>query len=352
MGCQGSKKTYEEGKGTPVSASTTDEAQPTASADEQAAEDAKVKAQAGKSRRAGVAAESVSNETIKDYKKPVHPKDDATKDRIRKTLKENEKMQVLFGHLQGAALDDVINAFDTKDVSEGTDIIKQGDAGDCLYIVAEGTVDIFVARLVDGQLPAGDKGNKVVSFGAGALFDELALMYNAPRAATVVAASSKVSLWVLGAIDFKMLLAQSSQAQYTKYEGWLQAVELLKSLNHFELSKLADILESECFDENEEIIKQGEVGEKFFILEDGSAAAFISGDGGEKEVKKYEKQGDYFGEIALLTAEPRKASVRACKGGCSVVSLSKENFTSILGPITDILKKHVDMYPQYADFLK
>jgi len=137
-----------------------------------------------------------------------------------------------------------------------------------------------------------------------------------------------------------------------KYEGWLSDVEILKNLNHFELAKLADALETECFDAGEDIIKQGEVGEKFYILEDGKAAAFISGGGGEKEVKKYEKQGDYFGEIALLTAEPRKATVRASGEGCSVVSLSKENFTSILGPITDILKKHVDMYPQYADFLK
>lgn len=327
--------------------------QPTVTDEDMKAEQAKIQAQAGRTRRAGVAAESVDNETIKDYKKPVYAKDEATNARIRDTLKSNDKMQVLFGHLDGEPLNDVINAFYTKEVPVGSDIIRQGDEGDCLYIVNSGDVDIFVARPgPDGKIAAGDKGQKVVTFSSGALFGELALMYNAPRAATVTAASPTVHLWVLAAMDFKMLLAQSSQAQYAKYEGWLSKVELLKALNHFELSKLADVLESECFDKGEEIIKQGDLGSKFYILEDGSTAAYIDGDGGEKEVKKYDKQGDYFGEIALLTSEPRKATVRATGEGCSVVSLSKADFNSLLGPISDILKKDVDKYPQYADFLK
>jgi len=330
-----------------------EEQQPEVTAEDMAEEDAKMKAQQGRARRQGVAAESVAAEKIHDYKKPVHPKDEAAKTKLRTLLKENDKMQVLCGHLDGEPLNDVINAFFTKDVNEGDDIIKQGEDGDCLYIIDEGSVDIFVARPgADGKIADGDRGSKVVTFGSGALFGELALMYNAPRAATVTAATATVKLWVLAAMDFKMLLAQSSQAQYAKYEGWLSEVELLKTLNHFELSKLADALENECYAGGEDIVKQGEAGEKFYILEDGKAAAFISGDDGEKQVKMYETQGDYFGEIALLTSEPRKATVRALGDGCAVVSISKEDFTSILGPISDILKKHVDKYPQYADFLK
>lgn len=87
-------------------------------------------------------------------------------------------------------------------------------------------------------------------------------------------------------------------------------------------------------------------------MEDGSAAAYISGSDGEKEVKKYEKKGDYFGEIALLTSEPRKATVRATGSGATVLSVSKEDFSAVLGPIADLLKKHIDQYPQYASFLK
>mmetsp|Transcript_70914 Transcript_70914/g.163951 ORF Transcript_70914/g.163951 Transcript_70914/m.163951 type:complete len:338 (-) Transcript_70914:92-1105(-) len=329
------------------------EVQTEASPEEVAAEEAKMRAQQGRARRQGFAGERMSNEKVQGYKKPIYPKDDMTKARIRRTLKEDDRMQVLFGHLDGEPLNDVINAFFTKQVRQGEDIIKQGDDGDCLYIISDGSVDIFVARPgPDGVMVPGDRGAQVAAWGSGALFGELALMYNSPRAATVTAASDVVLLWVLAAADFKMLLAQSSQAQYAKYEGWLSEVELLKTLNHFELSKLADVLENHCFAGGEDIILQGESGDRFFILEDGQAAAFLSGTDGEKMVMSYERQGDYFGEIALLTAEPRKATVRAMGEGCSVVSLSKDDFTCILGPIADILKEHLDKYPQYADFLR
>lgn len=332
--------------------STTSEIQEQASPEEMAAEDQKVKAQQGRARRAGVAAESVDATKIQDYKKPVYPKDAKSVDLISNTLKNNDKMQVLVGHLTGEPLRDVINAFYSKDVAQGADIIKQGGEGDCLYIIYEGEVDIFVARPgPDGNIAEGDKGSKVAAFGVGSLFGEVALLYNTPRAATVTAVSP-VKVWVLDATDFKMLLAQSSQAQYTKYEGWLSQVELLKSLNHVELSKLAEVMETELFDAGEAIVKQGDAGEKFYILEDGEAAAFITGPDGEKEVKKYEQQGEYFGEIALLNSEPRKATVRAVGRGCAVVGVSKEDFTNILGPLVDRLQKDAANYPQYADILK
>merc|ERR1711879_1094518 len=111
----------------------------------------------------------------------------------------------------------------------------------------------------------------------------------------------------------------------------------------------SEVLESCLFDAGEDIITQGESGDKFFIIEDGTCSAFIKGESGEKEVKKYEKQGEYFGELALLTDNPRKASIRATGEGCSVLALSKEDFTSILGPIKDILRKDADKYPQYAE---
>lgn len=321
--------------------------------DQEGAQEAqKIEEQQRRPRRVSISAGKVSDDALKNYVKPVHPKDEDTKLSIQTLLIEDEKMSVLFGHLQKDALADVVNAFYCKEFEQGIDIIKQGDAGDCLYIVADGVVDIFVARPGnDGKIPSGERGPKVVSFGAGTLFGELALMYHAPRAATVQAASAVVKTYVLNADDFKMLLMQSGQAHYAKYEGWLSDVDILKVLNHFELARLAEILENDCFDADEDIITQGDAGDAFFILEDGTAAAYINGEDGEKEVQTYTMQGQYFGEIALLTSQPRRATVRATGEGCSVAYITRENFEGHLGPIIDILKVHVDKYPQYADFL-
>lgn len=354
MGCTQNKEESKKGKADQSkSCGDDDEATRPPTDAEMAEEDAKLKKLQNKERRKGVASESVDNDKIKNYKKPVFAKDEETIKKLETTLKENQNMQVLFGHLDSQGLRDVINAFQPKEIPKGIDIIRQGDPGDCLYIIKEGNVDVFVARPgPSGQITPGDKGPKVTTLGSGALFGELALLYNTPRAATVTAASTTVNTWRLDALDFKMLLMQSSQETYAKYEGWLSKVDLLKSLNHYELSRLADAMSSEKFPANANIIRQGDQGDRFFILESGSAAAFIQGDKGEKEVKRYTKTGDYFGEVALLTSEPRKATVRAIDGGCSVVSLTATQFTNLMGPLNDMLKEQADKYPEYKDFLR
>jgi cAMP-dependent protein kinase regulator len=286
--------------------------------------------------------------------KPVYPKSAEHQETIKGILKSHDKLSVLFGHLEGSGLEDVVNAFSTIEASRGEDIIRQGTDGDRLYIINEGEVDIFVARRpsITGELNASTRGTMVAHFGPGSMVGELALLYNTPRAATVTISTETASLWALDRDSFQMLLAANSCEQLAMYEGWLSEVPIFKALNHFELAKLADIMESTLFDEGEVIIQQGTPGDCFFLLEDGTCSAFIAGEQGEVMVKEYTERGDYFGELALITNEARKASVRATGDGCMVVSLSKEHFTNVLGPIVEILKRQADLYPQYASFLK
>lgn len=300
-------------------------------------------------RRGGVAAQSVSMERMKDYVKPVYAKSQTDKDTIKRIIKTHDKLSVLFGHLEDNALEDVVNAFQPIEVKNGVDIIVQGDDGDRLYIVNKGEVDIFVRR--GPAATPGNRGARVVSFGTGSLVGELALMYSQPRAATVTVASETASLFALDRDAFQMVLASGGASHLAMYEGWLSEVPLFQALNHYEISRLADVVENQLFDAGEEIIRQGEYGDLFYIVEDGTCSAFIDGEFGEREVMRYETRGDYFGEIALLTNEVRKATVRATGSGCSVASLSKGQFTNLLGPLVDLLRDKAELYPQYANFL-
>merc|ERR1719265_2661517 len=237
----------------------------------------------------------------------------------------------------------------------GQVIIKQGDEGDSMYIISAGSVDIFVRRAdpdgteadpdSDGAKAAPDSdGAKVATFGPGDLFGELALMYSAPRAATVIVSSPECQLWRLQREAFKMLMVSDSQAKYELYEGWLAKVGILRGLNHYELSRLSEALEQILYDEDEVIIRQGDEGDRFYILEDGACAAFIEQNGSEVMVKEYKTQGEYFGEIALMTDEPRSATIRASAEGASVASITKDNFEALLGPVKGMLQQDITNY--------
>lgn len=309
-------------------------------------------AQAHVGKRKSVCAASIKTEDAINYVKPVYQKDASSKAHLQDIIRENSKLQTLTGHLGQGVIEDIVNAFKPREALQGEVLIRQGDEGDCLFLLEAGEVDVFVARPTIDSSFSSDKGSKVASLGPGALFGELALMHQAPRAATVIATSSVAKLWQLDREPFRMLLVLDSEQRYQMYQGWLREVEAFKCLNNYELMQLSDCLESEVFDEGETVFDQGAVGDRFYILEGGSVAAYISGPAGEAEVKAYNKVGEYFGERALLKDEPRAASVRATGTGAQVVSLSKDDFTKILGPIHDILSQHVARYPQYIEMLK
>ena len=58
------------------------------------------------------------------------------------------------------------------------------------------------------------------------------------------------------------------------------------------------------------------------------------------------KDGDYFGEIALVKNTVRQASIKT-ESGCRVVSIDRDAFKRMLGPIEDILQRNMDKYRKY-----
>lgn len=79
-------------------------------------------------------------------------------------------------------------------VSPGDVVIRMGDSAEFFYIIESGGVDFYL----DAN---GDYSNVVKSLSAGGFFGEIALMYDAPRAATVIASEETV-LWRIHKNDF------------------------------------------------------------------------------------------------------------------------------------------------------
>ncbi|KAK5987458.1 cAMP-dependent protein kinase regulatory subunit [Cladobotryum mycophilum] len=283
-------------------------------------------------RRTSVSAESLkpSADNQDNWTPPLHDKTPEQLDRLQKAIEGN----FLFSHLDDEQSAQILGALVEKPIpAKDIKVISQGDAGDYFYVVEKGSFDVYVNS--SGAVQPGPEGlgAQVGNIQAGGSFGELALMYNAPRAATIVSAEGGCTLWALDRLTFRRILMESTFARRRMYESFLEEVPLLSSLTPYERSKIADALETQKFAPGEIIIKEGDPGYSFYLLESGDAGAFK----GDSQVLQYTK-GDFFGELALLNDAPRAASVIA-QTDVKVATLGKNAFQRLLGPVEGLMRR-------------
>ena len=131
------------------------------------------------------------------------------------------------------------------------------------------------------------------------------------------------------------------------YEDFLKKVRILESMDAYERQTVADAFIKHKFNKGELVIKEGEDGSVFFFIVEGQAKATKVIDGELKDVMSY-KEGDYFGERALLKNEPRAANIEATSDELVVVSLDRDSFSRLLGPLEVIMKRNMEIYAQYT----
>lgn len=287
-------------------------------------------------RRTSVSAESLNptHSQNDNWKPPFHQK---TPDQISR-LKASVSTNFLFSHLHDEQSNLVLGALVEKPIpAKDIKVITQGDAGDYFYIVEKGVFDIYVNPSGTVQPGPDGMGTKVNTIGPGGSFGELALMYNAPRAATVISTEPQSTLWALDRVTFRRILMDSAFQRRRMYESFLEEVPLLSTLTLYERSKIADALDTQKYPAGSTIIREGDPGEAFFLLESGEADAYKQ-EVGAAPVKHY-KKGDYFGELALLDDKPRAASVIS-KGEVKVATLGKDGFQRLLGPVEGIMRRN------------
>ena len=289
-------------------------------------------------RRTSVSAESLAPASADDssWKAPAFPKTSQQTDRLRAAVAHN----FLFSHLDDDQTAQVLGALQERKIpAKDVRVIVQGDAGDYFYVVESGSFAIFVSPTGKAEPGPEGLGHKVASSGPGTSFGELALMYNAPRAATVVSSEPAV-LWQLDRVTFRRILMDSAFQRRRMYESFLEEVPLFSTLTPYERSKIADALETTKFPAGSTIIREGDVGDRFYIVESGEAEVHkrgVGSNGKGQPLKSYGK-GDYFGELALLDDKPRAASVLA-RTEMKVAALGKDGFQRLLGPVEAIMRR-------------
>jgi cAMP-dependent protein kinase regulator len=207
--------------------------------------------------------------------------------------------------------------------------------GDYFYVVEKGTFHVYVNPSGCHEPGPHGIGRHVGTIQAGGSFGELALMYNAPRAATVVSAEAGCILWFLDRVTFRRIIMESTFARRRMYENFLEEVPLLSSLTPYERSKISDALETVKFPPGHAIIREGDIGTHFYLVEDGECEAFKEG---QQQAVKHYRKGDFFGELALLNDAPRAATVLSTTE-VKLATLGKSAFARLLGPVEGIMRR-------------
>ena len=98
----------------------------------------------------------------------------------------------------------------------------------------------------------------------------MALLYNAPRTATI-RAKTDLLCWALDRECFNNIVKDAAVKKREKYENTLKKVEILKSIDPYELGQICNALKTLTFNKGDCIIRQGDKGDVFYILDEGNA---------------------------------------------------------------------------------
>lgn len=284
----------------------------------------------GRRRRQAVSADAYDPNKESDVKTVHYPKTDEQ----LKRLKEAVKNILLFKACEVEQLQEVLKAMFEKRVKPEEMLIKQGDDGDNFYVVDSGEYDVFIDQ------PEGPP-KKVFTYQNAGSFGELALLYNCPRNATIIAKTEGI-VWALDQSTFRRIVAGAAMRKREKYINLLKKVDMLENLKPEELENLADALEQRVFEDGECIIKEKDEADCMYFIEEGNVRITVSDGKTEKEISILSK-GGIFGELALVMKQNRSASVYS-KGKSKCARLTVDAFERLLGPCMDIMKRNATHY--------
>lgn len=248
--------------------------------------------------------------------KPPSPKTDKEIELMTSAVENNKSLQAVLNYSVTLCREMVEWAW-KEVVPEETNVVTQGEAGDYFYIIQNGVLNVIVDnKRLDYQLTSG------MSFG------ELALLFLAPRAATVRTATKTV-LWVIDRNQFKAILAKAAEEALKQFTVYLLQIEGMECLNKKALLKAANALVEVEYSRGDTIYQQGEDGTSFFIVTEGEAASYVDGEQVDT-FKAFHKSPIILGERTMVSSEPRTETVRVTSETAFAMTMDRGSFDLIV----------------------
>ncbi|MGH0185631.1 UNVERIFIED_CONTAM: hypothetical protein FKN15_018746 [Acipenser sinensis] len=133
-------------------------------------------------------------------------KDSSVKKLITEALNKNQFLK----RLEAQQIKDMVECMYERNYHQGDHVIKQGEPGNHLFVVAEGKLDVF------------QQSKFLTTMSVWTAFGELAILYNCTRTASVRAVSH-VKTWALDREVFQNIMRRTAQARHEQYRNFLRS---------------------------------------------------------------------------------------------------------------------------------
>lgn len=243
-------------------------------------------------------------------------------------LKETLLKSPLFSITDEKLLDDLLDRFELVSYNLGETVTKAGDPGDAFYVIYSGKARVLGTTGDGSEIT-------LTSLGKGDFFGERSLLKEEKRTETIRASSELVVARLMKS-DF-MALVQSDE-KIVKYledylshnaiNNFLRQFSIFSALNAREMKVWLDRLRHENLKAGEYFFHEGDEPDKFYIIVSGKVDVIQKVDGQDSVINTL-RDGDFFGELALLSKKPRSASIKAVED-IHVVAMSKDAFHELV----------------------
>jgi len=277
-------------------------------------------------RRVAVRAETQESMGEENFVPTTSDKTPAQTLRIMDGVNKNELLKGMSDEQKAI----VVSAMIEVVCEPGEPIIAQGEDGDHFYLVDEGQYDVFLHATGD---------TVQATFEAGQGFGELALLYNSPRAATIICKNGGV-LWALERKAFRHVMVSAGAGNAATAENFLKTVEILSPLTDAQRASLAEAMEESKFSDGEYVVNMGDVADAIFFVKSGELVCHTGERNHADKIRL--TTGAVFGESCL---EPdshdavRKANVVAV-GNVTILKLTRDVFHAQLGDLEGLVAEN------------
>lgn len=264
---------------------------------------------------------------------PKYEKSESERVKIKNSLMKN----MLTKKLSVDHINTLINAMQKRQYKKEDILITFGEEGKEYFILESGILECKVFSEETKEVVV----TKTIT--EGNAFGELALLYQTPRSATITALTD-CSAWVLDQMTFKTVIMSSAIRERNIRLNFVDKIKVFEKMSKYEKIKLLDGLEVQYFEQNDIIVKEGDVGEYFYIIEEGGVNCIKEEN---NQVIRELTIGDYFGELALIEQGQKRTLTVKATTDCKLLVLNRDTFFSIMSTYMSSLGERIKQF--YAD---